>query len=153
MSNYLFDIEFALMSMEDIDDVMVVENLSFPVPWSREAFIGEISGNAFAVYIAAKCEGKVVGYAGMWKIFDEGHITNIAVHPEYRRNGIGARLVEQLIASARERGIKRMTLEVRKSNIAARNLYEKFGFTAAGIRKEYYSDTREDAVIMWKEDI
>ena len=153
MSNYLVNIEFALMSMEDIDGVMIVENLSFAVPWTREAFVGEVTRNAFATYITAKIEGKVIGYAGMWKIFDEGHITNIAVHPEYRRNRVGAGLVERLIAVAGETGIKRMTLEVRASNIAAIRLYEKYGFTAVGIRKEYYSDTREDAVIMWREGI
>jgi len=136
----LDDVEISYMTLEDIDDVMVVEKLSFTIPWSKNALIEEVLNNRMAIYITAKVNGKAIGYAGMWKIFDEGHITNIAVHPEYRQNGIGSRLVEKLVDIAKERGIVKMTLEVRKSNLAAQALYCKYGFKEMGLRKGYYAD-------------
>lgn len=149
----LESVEVTKMTLDDLDDVMVLERLSFTIPWSREAFIEEISNNMFALYISARVGGMVAGYAGMWKVCDEGHITNVAVHPEYRRNGIGGMLVEKLISLAQREGIKRMTLEVRESNIAAQELYTKYDFMIEGFRKGYYSDNGEDAIIMWKENI
>ncbi|AEV70288.1 ribosomal protein S18-alanine N-acetyltransferase [Acetivibrio clariflavus] len=146
------NIEISRLTLEDIDDLMVVEKLSFTIPWSREAFIEEITNNKFARYIVAKVNGKAIGYAGFWKVFDEGHITNVAVHPEYRRIGVGYMLVKSLIDMAEEESISRMTLEVRKSNIPAQNLYAKFGFQVEGFRKEYYADNKEDAIIMWREN-
>lgn len=147
------NVEITRMTVDDLDAVMVLERLSFSIPWSREAFIQEITKNMFARYICAKVDSVAVGYAGMWKVCDEGHITNVAVHPEFRRNGIGAKLIEGLILIARKENIERMTLEVRKSNIPARELYLKFGFKVEGIRKGYYADNGEDAIIMWKDDI
>lgn len=147
------EIEVVKTELSHVDDIMVVENLSFKVPWSREAFVQEITGNKFAIYISAKYEGKVVGYAGMWSVCGEGHITNIAVHPEYRGIGIGSLLIERLISISKEQGISCMTLEVRKSNLIAQRLYKKYGFQVSGIRKSYYSDNGEDAVIMWKYDM
>ncbi|HOM01490.1 MAG TPA: ribosomal protein S18-alanine N-acetyltransferase [Acetivibrio sp.] len=149
----LYDVEISYMTLEDIDDVMVVEKLSFTIPWSKNALIEEVLNNRMAIYITAKINGKVIGYAGMWKIFDEGHITNIAVHPEFRQNGIGSMLVEKLVGIAKERGIERMTLEVRKSNTAAQALYFKYGFKEQGCRKGYYADNGEDAIIMWRENV
>jgi ribosomal-protein-alanine N-acetyltransferase len=146
------NIEISRLTLDDVDDIMVVERLSFTIPWSKDAFIEEVTNNKFARYIIAKVNGKTVGYAGLWKIFDEGHITNVAVHPEYRRNGVGFMLVKSLIDLAMEEDITRMTLEVRKSNIPAQNLYIKFGFKIEGLRKEYYADNKEDAIIMWKEN-
>lgn len=141
------------MTQNNLDAIMVIENLSFHIPWSRNAFIEELTQNHRAYYIVACVDGGVVGYAGMWQVFDEGHITNIAVHPEFRRNGVGSALMEGLVAAAREQGISRMTLEVRKSNITAQNLYSRFGFREGGLRKGYYADNHEDALIMWKENI
>jgi ribosomal-protein-alanine N-acetyltransferase len=141
------------MTLEDIDDVMVLEKLSFTIPWSRDAFVQEITNNKFAIYISAKLDGRVIGYAGMWKVCDEGHVTNVAVHPEFRRSGVGCSLVEYLITLASKENIERMTLEVRRSNIAAQELYSMFGFKVAGCRKGYYSDNGEDAIIMWKDDV
>jgi len=146
------NIEISRLSLDDIDDLMAVEKLSFTIPWSREAFIEEITNNKFARYIVAKVNGKAIGYAGFWKVFDKGHITNVAVHPEYRRIGVGFLLVKSLIDMAEEENITRMTLEVRKSNIPAQNLYAKFGFKVEGFRKEYYADNKEDAIIMWREN-
>lgn len=141
------------MSLEHIDDIMIVENLSFKIPWSRNAFIEEVTNNAFARYLTADINGKIVGYAGFWKVFDEGHITNIAVSPEYRGNSVGSTLLSELIDLAKYEGITCMTLEVRKSNYVAQALYCKFGFVIEGYRKAYYSDNGEDAAIMWKHNL
>lgn len=149
----LSNVEVSYMDLKDIDDVMTVEKLSFTIPWSKDAFIEEVSKNKFAIYITAKVNGRVVGYAGMWKVCDEGHITNVAVHPEFRKHGIGRKLVENMVLVAKKEGIDRMTLEVRRSNIAAQTLYLKFGFKVEGCRKGYYSDNGEDAIIMWKENV
>lgn len=146
-------IEVVTMAVEHIDGVMVVENLSFRIPWSKNAFLEEVTGNKFARYITAVQDGKIVGYAGLWKVFDEGHITNIAVHPEFRGNGIGSILMEKLIELAKTEGVTSMTLEVRRSNLAAQKLYAKYGFLPGGVRKAYYADNGEDAIIMWKNGI
>ena len=147
----LHNVKIIKMCQEHMDDVMIVETLSFRIPWSREAFIEEITNNKFACYISALIDNKVVGYAGMWKVCDEGHITNIAVHPEYRGSGIGSLLMEKLIDIALKDGINSMTLEVRKSNLVAQALYSKYGFEIGGLRKRYYADNGEDALIMWKQ--
>lgn len=147
------NVEITSMGLEHIDEVMVVENLSFSIPWSREAFIQEVTTNQFAIYVVALVDGNAVGYAGMWKVFDEGHITNIAAHPEFRKSGIGGLLIEKLLQIAKEEGIQGLTLEVRRGNLPAQKLYRKYGFESAGIRKGYYADNGEDAIIMWKHDI
>lgn len=136
-----------------IDDIMVVENLSFKIPWSRQSITEEIVSNKLAVYLSAKVDDRIVGYAGIWCVCGEGHITNIAVHPDYRGNGIGSLLLEGLIDIARKEQILSMTLEVRKSNLVAQALYRKYGFKDSGFRKAYYSDNGEDALIMWKDSI
>lgn len=135
---------------EHIEDIMIVENLSFKIPWSRQAVTDELTRNKFALYFSADCEGHIVGYAGMWHICDEGHITNIAVHPEFRGTGIGSLLMQSLIEKAFGLDITAMTLEVRKSNAPAQALYRKYGFEEGGFRKAYYADNNEDALIMWK---
>ncbi len=146
-------VEIVKMLPEHIDGVMVVENLSFSIPWSRDSFMDEVTINTFARYFCAKSNETVIGYAGMWKVFDEGHITNIAVHPEFRNTGIGSLLMEHLIQAAKGEDITSMTLEVRKGNSAAIRLYEKYNFSVQGVRRGYYADNREDALIMWKTDI
>ncbi len=146
-------IDIIEMTKEHIDEVMIVENLSFSVPWSREALIEEINNNKFAYYYVAKYNGALVGYGGMWKVFEEGHIMNIAVHPEYRGTGIGSRILVYMIEEAKRISIEKMTLEVRKGNTVAQALYSKYGFESAGIRKAYYADNGEDAIIMWKFEI
>ncbi|MFA6308812.1 MAG: ribosomal protein S18-alanine N-acetyltransferase [Clostridia bacterium] len=142
------DIKIELMNNNHIEGVMVVENISFTVPWSMDAFFQEVNQNEFAIYFVAIVEGKVVGYAGVWVICDEGHITNIAVHPDFRRKGIGSLLMEKLITYAKAHDVAVMTLDVRAGNDAAKNMYAKFGFKKGGLRKEYYSDNLEDAEIM-----
>jgi len=144
-------LEFFNMSFEDIDQVCEIENLSFSMPWSRESFESELVKNSLARYIVAKVDGRVAAYGGMWIVLDEAHITNIAVHPDYRGQKIGERLVLEMFRAAKESKAARITLEVRTSNEAARKLYNKLGFHDYGIRKGYYEDTGEDAAIMWKE--
>jgi len=137
------------MRLSDLDDVVEIERLCFPTPWSKEAFKMEIMRNFCARYAVARLNGKVVGYIGMWLVIDEAHITNIAVHPDYRHIGIGEKLMRYMMKMAVDMGINRMTLEVRKSNIVAQNLYKKLGFEESGIRKGYYLNNNEDAIIMW----
>ena len=137
------------MTEDDVDSILNVEQQSFSIPWSRRAFSEELD-NKLAIYLVAKIKNKVVGYVGMWKILDEGHITNIAILPEYRGIGIGVRLVEEILKEAEKEGINRVTLEVRKSNAVAQRLYAKFAFKIEGMRKGYYQNNGEDAVIMWK---
>ena len=138
------------MDLSDIEDILVVEKLSFSIPWSRDSFEKEIVDNNLATYLVAKVNEKAVGYIGMWKVLNEGHITNVAVHPEFRHQGIGDQLVSELLSLCEKENIDLVTLEVRKSNQNAIRLYEKHGFVAEGIRKAYYQDNKEDAIIMWK---
>jgi [ribosomal protein S18]-alanine N-acetyltransferase len=138
---------------EDIEALAYLEALCFSSPWSREAFVQDITGNPLARYFIATENETPVAYGGLWMIFPEGHITNIAVHPKYRQRGIGAALLKELILKSEEEGITSHTLEVRVSNRAALGLYYKFGFSDAGIRKNYYEDTKEDALILWRESM
>lgn len=145
------NVELKSMSFEDIGQVCEIESLSFDTPWSRESFESELLKNNLARYIVAKVDGKVAAYGGMWIVLDEAHITNIAVHPDYRGGKIGERLVKELLQKAADNKAERITLEVRASNDAARKLYKKLGFIDSGWRKGYYADSGEDAIIMWKE--
>jgi ribosomal-protein-alanine N-acetyltransferase len=139
------------MTEEDIRDVCIIERACFAIPWTEEAFQLEIRQNKLARYVVVEVQGMIVGHGGMWKIIDEAHITNIAVHPDYRGRGYGNLIVEKLIKIAKKEKVFRMTLEVRKSNTLAQNLYQKYGFKSCGIRPKYYQDNNEDAVIMWRE--
>lgn len=138
------------MQEEHIDGVLAVEEATFSIPWTRQDFEREVKENAMAIYFVAMDVEKVVAYAGMWHVITEGHITNVAVLQEYRRQGIGDLLMENLERVALEREMIGITLEVRIHNEPAQRLYHKYGFRPEGIRKNYYSDTHEDAVIMWK---
>ncbi len=142
-------ITFRKMTVDDLDDVMEVEVNSFTLPWSREAFFNELTKNQFAQYLVVEVDQKVVGYCGVWIIIDEAHITNIALLPECRGMKLGEALMAKVMELAREMGALRMTLEVRVSNERAQNLYRKFGFEAGAIRKQYYTDNLEDAIVMW----
>lgn len=135
----------------DIDAIAELERLCFPTPWSRDSIRQELTENQMAFYAVAEINGIVVGYAGMWHIVDEGHITNVAVHPDYREKHIGSAIVAVMIAYSEARGIRRFTLEVRSSNEAAKALYRKFDFKEEGLRRGYYQDNGEDAVIMWRD--
>ncbi|KAF1085458.1 ribosomal-protein-alanine N-acetyltransferase [Sporotomaculum syntrophicum] len=150
----LANITFAQMQFNHLDQVIQIEKVSFPTPWSKNAFDYELRSNEFAHYIVALAEDQeVVGYAGIWVIIDEAHVTNIAVRQDYRGYGLGMALMLQLIQRATVLGVQRMTLEVRPSNAPARALYARLGFKDYGRRKNYYPDTNEDAIIMWKNDL
>jgi len=136
------------MNEIDIDGVLSVEEQSFTTPWSRDGFVTEMK-NELSYYLIMSDAGKIIGYAGMWLIVDEAHVTNVAIVPGYRGQKLGEKLMTALIECAKERGALRMTLEVRASNTVAQGLYAKFGFTSQGIRRKYYTDTQEDALIMW----
>jgi len=144
---------FTNISLEHIDQVVKIEETSFPTPWSRQAFTHEVLHNSFAQYIVALRGEQVVGYAGVWIIMDEAHITNVAVHPDFRRQGLGRGLMLEMMRLSIYSGANRMTLEVRPSNTVARSLYQSLGFCERGLRRRYYKETGEDAIIMWHDDL
>lgn len=138
------------MAPAHLDGVVAVEAQSFATPWSREAFRYELEENRLARYFVALDGDRVAGYGGLWAILREGHITNIAVHPDYRRRGVGRALLQTLMLHAIRSGLRDLTLEVRESNTAAIRLYQAAGFVVEGRRQAYYQDNREDALIMWR---
>jgi ribosomal-protein-alanine N-acetyltransferase len=147
----LFPVVIEDMHLEDISAVQLVENASFPIPWPANAFRHELTQNKNAHYLVAKEGDHIVGYAGLWLSLDEAHITTFAVLPDYRRRKIGERMLLSIFERAERLGAEWLTLEVRASNLPAQRLYEKYGFRPAGIRRRYYSDNNEDAIIMWTE--
>lgn len=146
------------MSRRHLRDVMPIEQASYPKPWTRSVFEGEIaqvaSGTRF--YVIARRGRRLVGYAGLWFVDDpdgsQAHVTNIVVAPAERRAGVGARLMHELASEARRRGCAAWTLEVRASNTGAQDMYRRFGFAPAGVRRRYYENT-EDAIVMWCHDL
>lgn len=142
-------IELRSLEIEEIDELLEIERVSFPTPWSREAFLSELLQNTLAHYFGCWRGDKLIGYAGMWLIIDEAHITNVAVHPDFRNQKVGEMIMRYLIATALSKGAFKMTLEVRPSNFSAQALYKRLGFESVGRRKGYYTDTNEDAIIMW----
>lgn len=137
------------MTLDDMDQIMLLEETCFSVPWSRESFIAELSKNMLAHYLVIEIEDTIVAYGGVWYVMNEGHITNVAVHPDHRKKGLGKKIVSAMIVNAKNSAIEQMTLEVRRSNEAAIALYTNLGFETAGIRPKYYTDNNEDALIMW----
>jgi ribosomal-protein-alanine N-acetyltransferase len=137
--------------LTDLDDLVRLEQLCFPTPWTRDSFRRELSrDDDVAVYLVARGEGEVVGYAGMWVMVDEAHVATIGVHPDQRRRGIGERLLVRLLSEAVRRGADRVFLEFRRSNRAAQELYAKYGFVEVGVRRSYYMDKSgnvEDAIV------
>lgn len=137
------------MLLQDLEQVLFVEHRAFTAPWSRQAFLGELVENRLARYIVAEYDRRIVGYGGLWMIMDEGHVTNIAVDPDFRGRKFGDRLLQALMSMCAAGGGSKMTLEVRVSNNVAQRLYHKYGFERVGVRKGYYTDNKEDAIIMW----
>lgn len=136
------------MDVQDVDAVVAIELATFPTPWSRDAFMSELTRNVAARYLVAEIDGQVIGYAGAWLILDESHITNIAIAEAWRGHGYGRRLTEGLLQYLSNLGAVYATLEVRVSNERAQNLYTSLGFVTAGKRKRYYEDNGEDALLM-----
>ncbi|WP_088072583.1 ribosomal protein S18-alanine N-acetyltransferase [Gottfriedia luciferensis] len=142
-------VAFRIMKEEDLDQIMVIEKESFATPWTYDAFYNELYSNQFAHYVVAEVDEKIIGYCGLWVIIDEGHITNIAILPDYRGVGLGEKLLRAVMETAKGLGAETLTLEVRVSNHVAKGLYRKLGFQDGGIRKSYYTDNFEDALVMW----
>lgn len=145
------DLAIRRAEIGDLEQIHYCENTSFELPWSYAMLYDDIIENENTVYLVVEFDGKIIGYGGMWIIFDEAHITNVCILPEYRGNGYAYSLMTALIGTAKEHGADAMSLEVRVSNKAALKLYKKCGFTIHGIRKRYYSNNGEDAYVMWTE--
>jgi len=144
-SNYLV----RRMTEQDVDAVVAIEEQVFTLPWSKESYLGELK-NQFATYLVCDKEAQVAGYVGIWVVFEEAHITNVAVAPQWRGQGLGRVLMEEAEKVARQKNALRILLEVRPSNYAALSLYQSLGYMETGRRKGYYSDNGEDAIIMTK---
>jgi ribosomal-protein-alanine N-acetyltransferase len=142
------------MRRRHLADVMVIEQASYPKPWSRNVFLSELelARKGERHYVVARAGGAAIGYAGLMFVTDDAHVTNIAVVSDHQRCGVGSRLLAELGWEAVRRGSEAMTLEVRVSNIGAQTLYRRFGFVPAGVRQRYYENT-EDAIVMWCHDI
>ena len=138
------------MCESHLDGIMNVEKNSFTIPWSRQSFVDELNNSLAVYFVATDSTEGAIGYIGFWNVAGECDITNIAVLPSFRKSGIGSRLLSEAISYCKKNTLSRLTLEVRITNTPARSLYSKFGFTEIGIRKNYYADTKEDAIIMEK---
>jgi [ribosomal protein S18]-alanine N-acetyltransferase len=133
--------------------VLRIEQQVYPRPWSMGLFMSELGFRSGRVYVVARVDGTVVGYGGLMLVQEDGHITTLAVDPAWHRHKIATRLLLTLNDAAVERGARNLTLEVRIGNQPAQELYRRFGFVPAGIRKGYYVETNEDALVMWANDI
>lgn len=143
-----------LTSIEQIDEVLEVERASFTNPWTREMYLSELENRGVsACFLARDPRGRVIGFCSFWRVLDELHVNNLAVLPEYRRSGVGSTLLSYVLREGAKLGARRATLEVRRSNDPARMLYERFGFTIAGVRRGYYTNPVEDALILWLDDL
>ena len=147
------EIIYREMTVPDVEQVYVIECECFTQPWSMRSLRDEVIKNDVAHYLVAECDGKIVGYVGMWTMCGEAHITNIAVTADYRCRGIATKLILNLMRLAISLGAVCMTLEVRENNLRAQRIYAALDFKFVGIRKKYYSDTGENALILWNESI
>ena len=143
---------FVPLVKDHIEPILEIEKESNGSPWSSRSFEKEI-GHETSEFLVAVKGREVVGYAGAWIVVDECHVTTIAVAPEYRRQGLGIQMMDEILARSKERGVLCAVLEVRADNEAAIKMYEKLGFTISGKRKAYYPDNKEDAVVMWLNDL
>ena len=146
------EFETGIMTAADVDAVCAIEEATFARPWSRASIENELT-NSCARYVVLRRGGETVGYAGMWLVFDEAHVTNVAIRKDLRGQGLGEKLMRALIQLAADSGMIWMTLEVRRSNAAAQGLYRKLGFVDVGWRKRYYEDNGEDALLMGLEHL
>jgi [ribosomal protein S18]-alanine N-acetyltransferase len=141
------------MKRRHVRSVIAIEQQVYPRPWSASIFLSEIALRSTRAYFVARIGRDVVGYAGLMMTMEDGHVTTIAVHPRWHRARIGTRLLLALAREARDRGARNLTLEVRLSNKGAQELYRRFGFAPVGVRKGYYADLDEDALVMWSHDV
>lgn len=142
------------MEYDDIDRILQIEELCYGAHhWSKESFVSELNNKISSYHTILNEKDECVGYMGIWKIMDEAHITNLSVHPDYQNRKLAHRLLLASLDECYSEKIKYVTLEVRVSNKKAIGLYEKFGFKSLGLRRKYYQDNNEDALIMWSENI
>ena len=141
------DLLIRRMTLSDVETVHAIEESTFPKPWTKADFEREMTQNACARYLVAEKDGKIIGFAGAWIVLDEGHITNIAITAKERGKGYGYALTQALLQYAANLGVTYATLEVRRGNLTAQSLYKKLGFVYVGVRKRYYEDNGEDALI------
>lgn len=146
-------IEVGMMCIDDVEAIHEIETQCFAIPWSRNSFLKEVTENACARYLVLRMDGAPIAYAGMWFVLDEAHVTNIAVRQEWRGRGLGEKITRELIQLAADSGMTWMTLECRRSNAVAQELYKKLGFIEVGFRKRYYADNNEDALVMALESL
>jgi len=138
----------------DLEGVLEVEAESFSNPWTREMYSWELQNRSVChIVLARTADCHVAGFCAFWLVFDEVHINNVALRPRFRARGIGTALLRHVLAEAGRLGARRATLEVRASNEGARRLYERLGFYVAGVRRNYYTDPVEDALILWRDDL
>ena len=150
----LDSVRYVPFAEEHLDEAVEIERLSFTTPWGRDAIALELDRPHTSHYVAAVLPtARLVGFAGMWVIEDEGHIGTIGVHPEFRRRGVGEGMLRWMLRRAKSLGVRQLTLEVRRSNAGAQSLYARYSFRCVGIRKGYYRDTGEDALVMLCSDI
>jgi [ribosomal protein S18]-alanine N-acetyltransferase len=147
------DVRLAAMRRRHLRSVLRIESKVYPVPWSMSLFLSELALRSTRAYYVAFVGRQIVGYAGLMMTLDDGHVTTIAVDPAWHRHKIGTRLLLAVAREARRRGATSLTLEVRLGNKPAQNLYRRFGFRPVGVRKNYYAETKEDALVMWAEDV
>jgi len=146
-------LELLPMRRKHVREVLIIERLVYPRPWSAALFFSEISQRTSRYYLVGYSDHHLVGYGGLMCQQDEGHITTLAVHPETQHQHVGSRIMLALVAEARTRGMAALALEVRVANWPAQRLYSWFGFRPVGVRKNYYTETGEDALVMWVDDI
>jgi ribosomal-protein-alanine N-acetyltransferase len=149
----LLEVRIVPMRRRHLRSVLRIESRVYPVPWSMSLFLSELALRSTRAYYAAFIGRQLVGYAGLMMTLDDGHVTTIAVDPAWHRHKVGSRLLLALAREALRRGATSLTLEVRLGNKAAQNLYRRFGFRPVGVRKNYYAETKEDALVMWAEDV
>ena len=141
-----------LRSADEIDTILAIEQASFTNPWTREMYLAELKNEGVSFfYLARDNHRHVVGFCSFWRVLDELHINNLAVLPDLRRQGAATALLDRVMAEGARLGVRRAMLEVRQSNVAARQLYEKFGFVVTGTRSKYYTNPIEDALVLWRE--
>lgn len=147
------DVQIVPMRRRHLRAVLRIEAEVYPRPWSLSLFLSELALRGSRAYYVARADGVVVGYGGLMFTGEDAHVTTLAVDPAVHRRCIGTRLLLTLAHEARRSGARHLTLEVRMGNVAAQSLYAKFGFRSAGVRKNYYVETNEDALVMWAEGI
>jgi [ribosomal protein S18]-alanine N-acetyltransferase len=142
-----------LTTPEEIDAMLAIEQASFTNPWTREMYLAELKNQGVSFFFLARDKNRrIVGFCSFWRVLDELHINNLAVLPECRRSGVATALLRRVLEEAVRLGTRRTMLEVRRSNVPAQELYQKFGFTVSGVRSKYYTNPAEDALVLWREE-